>query len=401
MIRSLILTTALVAVSLCAQAQPAPVKIGVLTDMTGVSSDDSGPGSLTAARMAIEDHGGNALGLPVEITSGDHQNKADIASGIARQWFDTGGVDMIVDLTVSTVALAVQELGRKSGKITLITGAGATELTGAFCSPLSVVWTFNTSAYARPQAPLLVGEGKKRWFFISVDYAFGKSLEAEAMDALTRAGGTVAGALHFPFDTSDFSSYLLQGQASGADVIAAGAGGVTLVNLVKQATEFGLISGGRILTPLSITIRSAHSIGAPAGQGMVFSSSFYWDGDDASRSFAKRFFDRMHVPPTDEQAGTYSAVTHYLQAVDVVKTKDGPTVMAQMRRTPVEDVFARHGRIREDGLMVHDFNIYQFKTPAESHGEWDLWKKIATVPADAAFRPLAESGCPLVTAGAH
>lgn len=379
-----------------AQQATTPVKIGVLTDLSGVASDDSGPGSVEAAKMAIEDYGGKALGMPIEMVSANHQNKPDVAASIARQWYQSEGVDAIVDLTVSSVALAVQDLAKTLGKVTMVTGSGSPDLINSACSETGLVWTFTTTAYARPPVQVLLKDEKKKWFIMSVDYAFGKGLEKDASEALKAGGGTVLDAVRFPFDTTDFSSYLVQAQSNGADVVALGAGGGILVTWAKQTAEFGLREQGLTLAPLSMTVRSSHSIGLDIGQGMTFSSAYYWDEDDQTRAFATEFKKRMGVPPTEMQAGVYSAVTNYLKAVDAIGNKDGKATVAKMKEGPVEDFFSRNGRIRADGLLVKDFYVYQMKTPAESKDEWDLWKRVAKVPGEEAYAPLSDSTCPLV-----
>jgi len=372
------------------------VRIGVLNDESGMLADMAGPGSVEAARMAVEDFGPTVLGLPIQILVGDHQNKPDIGVAIARRWYDTEGVDMITDLVNSAVALAVQGLGRERGKITIPVTPGAIELAGTQCSPTGALWVYDTYATSVALARSLVASGNKSWFFIAADYAFGRSMVAQATREITADGGTLLGTVYHPQNASDFSAYLLQAQASGAQVIGLANAANDLVNSLKQAREFGIDPARQRLAATIVAISDVHAMGLQVAQGLTFLTGFYWDMDDATRAWSQRFYARRQRMPTMFHAGMYSAVLHYLAAVRGAGTTDAGPVMAAMRRMPVEDMFSRHGHLREDGRMVHDMYIAQVKTPAESHGPWDYYRILQTIPGDQAFRPLAESDCPFV-----
>ncbi len=382
-------------------AQPARisddvVRIGVLNDMSGLYSDGTGKGSLTAARMAAADFGGAVRGKPIDVIGGDHQNKPDIGASIARTWYDTNKVDVIVDVPTSSVALAVQQITREKNRVFLVSGGGTSDLTGSACSPNGIHWTYDTYALSSVAGKAMVARGEDAWFFITADYAFGQALERDAANVVKAGGGKVLGAVHAPLNTQDFSSFLLQAQASKARVVAlANAGGDTQ-NAIKQAYEFGLQRQGQTLLALLLNITDAHSLGIEAAQGMITTEGFYWDMNDATRAFSKRFFEKEGHMPTMIQAGVYSAVMHYLKAIDATATDEAKAVVAQMKATPINDFFATNGHIREDGRMVHDMYLVQVKSPRESKNEWDLYKILATVPGDDAYRPLAEGGCPLV-----
>jgi len=384
-----------------AGAQPARisddvVRIGVLNDMSGLYSDGTGKGSLTAARMAAADFGGAVRGKPIDVIGGDHQNKPDIGASIARTWYDTNKVDVIVDVPTSSVALAVQQITREKNRVFLVSGGGTSDLTGSACSPNGIHWTYDTYALSSVAGKAMVARGEDAWFFITADYAFGQALERDAANVVKAGGGKVLGAVHAPLNTQDFSSFLLQAQASKATVVAlANAGGDTQ-NAIKQAYEFGLQRQGQTLLALLLNITDAHSLGIEAAQGMITTEGFYWDMNDATRAFSKRFFEKEGHMPTMIQAGVYSAVMHYLKAIDATATDEAGAVIAQMKATPINDFFATNGHIREDGRMVHDMYLVQVKSPRESKNEWDLYKILATVPGDDAYRPLAEGGCPLV-----
>jgi branched-chain amino acid transport system substrate-binding protein len=376
------------------------VKIGILTDMAGVLSSIDGPGSVIAARMAVEDFGGKVLGKPIEIVEADHQNKADIGSAIARQWFDAEGVDVLADLPNSSVVLAVQSLAKERKKIILVSGAGTPDLSGKACSPTGIHWTWDTYGIARGTATAIQPDRDNSWFFITADYAFGHAIERDAADTVKEKGGKVLGAVRAPFNTPDFSSFLLQAQNSKAEFVALANAGSDAINSIKQAQEFGLTRDGRQkLVALSFFITDAHALGLQAAKDLIFTTAFYWDRDDASRAWSKRFFERHKAMPTMAQAGVYSSLTHYLKAVDVVKTKDSTKVMAKMRETPVQDFFAQGGKVREDGRMVHDLYLMQVKKPGDAKYPWDYYKLVRTIPGDQAFRPLRPSACPLVGPG--
>jgi len=351
---------------------------------------------LTAARMALADFGGSVRGKPIEVISADHLNKPDVGSMIARTWYDTNNVDAIVDVPTSSVALAVQQITREKNRVFLISGAGASDLTGSACSPNGIHWTYDTYALSNVAGKAMVARGEDTWFFLTADYAFGLALERDAANVVKVSGGKVLGVARAPLNTQDFSSFLLQAQTSKAKVLAlANAGGDTQ-NAIKQAYEFGLQQQGQKLLALLLNITDVHSLGIQAAQGMIVTEGFYWDMDDASRAFAKRFFQKEGHMPTMIQAGVYSAVMHYLKAIDATGTDEAKAVVAQMKAMPINDLFAKNGRIREDGRMVHDMYLVQVKSPAESKNEWDVYKVLATVPGDDAYRPLTAGGCPLV-----
>ena len=397
-----VLLAGLSAVALASQAQAATlsnggVKIGVLTDLSGTYSAIAGQGSVLAAQMAIEDFGGKIDGKPVELVSADHQNKPDIASAVARKWVEAEGVDMLVDLVTSSVGLAVQQLAADRGIITINTGAGTTALTGANCTPTGIHWAYDNYALAKGTGAATVKNGGDTWYFLTADYAFGKDLEATT-SAFVKAGGCkVLGSVKHPFPNSDFSSFLLQAQGSGAKVIGLANAGADTTNAIKQAKEFGITDSGQSLAGLLVFISDVHALGLETAQGLMLTEGYYWDMDDETRAFAKRFAQRSGgAMPTMVQAGTYSGVLHYLRAVEAAASDEGKTVIAKMREMPIKDFFARNGRLREDGRMVHDMYLMQVKKPAESKGPWDYYHIRAVVPAEEAFRPLAESDCPLV-----
>jgi branched-chain amino acid transport system substrate-binding protein len=372
------------------------VKIGVLSDMSGLYSDIGGPGSVEAARMAIADFGGSVHGKKIELISADHQNKPDVGSAIATQWFDSDGVDAIVDVPNSSVALAVQEVARNKKKVLLISGAAASDLTGKACSPTSVHWTYDTLALANGTGAALVKAGGDTWFFITADYAFGHNLERDTSRVVEEYGGIVLGSVLAPLGTADFSSHLLQAQNSKAKVIGlANAGGDT-INSIKQAGEFGLLEGGQKLAGLLVFISDIHSLGLQAAQGLQLTSAFYWDQDDATRAWSKRFMDEMKREPTMVQAGVYGAIMHYLAAIKATGSDDGPTVVKQMKATPVNDFMTKNGKIREDGTLVRDMYLFEVKKPSESKGPWDYYKQIAVIPGEEGFKLPGPNQCPLV-----
>jgi branched-chain amino acid transport system substrate-binding protein len=379
-----------------AQISDDVVKLGVLSDMSSLYSDATGKGSLVAAQMAVEDFGGKVLGKPIEVVSADHQNKPDIGANIARKWYDEDKVDAIVDVPTSSVALAVQQISKDKDRVFLMSGPGSSDLTGPACSPTGIHWTYDTYALSHVAGKAMVERGDDTWFFITADYAFGHALERDAAEVVKASGGKVLGDVKVPLNTADFSSFLLQAQASGAKVVAlANAGGDTQT-AIKQAAEFGLQKSGQKLLALLIQITDTHSLGLQVAQGMILTEGFVWNMDDASKKFSERFFAKMHFMPTMIQAGVYSEVTHYLKAIQAAGTDEAKAVVAKMRALPINDFFARHAHLREDGRMVHDMYLMQVKTPAESKGEWDLYKLLATVPGDEAYRPLDKGGCPLV-----
>ena len=379
-----------------AQVSDDMVKIGVLTDMSSLYADATGKGSLTAVEMAVADYGGTVAGKPVVVVSGDHQNKPDTGVAIARNWFDTEKVDTIMDVPTSSVALAIQQIVRDKNKLFINSGGGSSDLTGPACSPNFVHWTYDTYALSNVAGRAMVAQGENTWFFVTADYAFGQALERDATAVVKKAGGTVLGAVRHPINSADFSSFLLQAQASKAKVVAlANAGGDT-TNAIKQAGEFGLAAGGQKLIALLLEITDAHTIGLQQGQGLIVTDAFYWDLNDQTRAFSKRFIDKVGHMPTMIQAGLYSATMHYLKAIEAIKTDDPLKVLAQMKATHIHDFFTEDGYIRDDGRMVHEMYLFEMKKPSESKGPWDLYKQLAKVPGDQAFRPMNEGNCPLV-----
>jgi branched-chain amino acid transport system substrate-binding protein len=376
------------------------VKIGVLTDLNGPYRDFAGPGSVLAARMAVEDFGGTMFGKPIEVVFADHQNKPDIGSAVAQEWFSAGGVDMIIDMPNSAVALAVQHIGHETGRVTINSSASTTDLTGKSCSPTGLHWTSDAFAQAHGTADAMMKRGMDSWFFLTVDYTGGYTLEDSARPVILADGGKVLGSVRHPLNTADFSSYLLQAQASHAKVVALANAGSDTVNAIKQAAEFGLMKNGQQLVGLFVNITDIHALGLKATQDIIFTEAFYWDFDDKTRGFAKRFEARHHAMPTQYQAGINSAVSHYLKAIQACGTDDGLTVVNQMKSMPVEDFFARNGHLREDGRMIHDMFLVQVKKPDASKGEWDLYNVLATIPAAQAFRPVSAGNCPFVGKGA-
>jgi len=400
MLRIVGLTTillALIGVPALAQTDGA-MRIGVLNDMGGVYADDQGPGSVVGAQMAVEDYGGKAAGRKVEVVSADHQNKTDLGASIARRWLENEGVSMIADLPNSAIALAVSEIVRDHNKVMIGSGAGTALLTGAKCSPNTVHWTYDTWAYGHGSARSVAQQGVKSVYFITADYAFGHDLEKQFAEEFTKQGGKVIGSARHPIGTSDFSSLLLQAQSSGAEAIAfANAGGDTS-NSLKQAAEFRLAQRQKLVA-LIMGQNNVRALGLEASQGILLLVPFYWDMSESSRAFARRFQERhpKHIMPNDMQAGVYSAVLHYLKAVDKVgAAADGKAVVAAMKAMPTDDPLFGKGSVREDGRKLHPMYLNQVKSPAESKDAWDFYKLVSTIPADQAFRPLSEGGCPLI-----
>jgi branched-chain amino acid transport system substrate-binding protein len=401
---SRLLVALLAAFTVAAQAQtkPAPgkfsdnvVRIGLLLDMASLYADITGEGSVTAARMAVEDFGGKVHGVPIEVIFADHQNKADVAGAKAREWFDTQQVDMIGDVAASATALAALEVAKTKNRIIMFSGPATNRLTNENCTEVSVHYTYDTYALAAGTGRGVLKTGGDTWFFLTADYAFGASLEKDVSDVVRAGGGKILGSVRHPLNTQDFSSFLLQAQASKAKIIGlANAGGDT-INAIKAANEFG-ITKTQSLAGLLVFINDIHSLTLNTTQGMLLTEAYYWDMNDETRKWARRFFDKMKKMPNMVQAGLYSSVTHYLKAVQAAGTDDTAAVMAQMKKMPINDFFAKNGRIREDGRMVKEMYVFEVKKPSESKYPWDYYKLKATIPADDAFLPLAKSACPLV-----
>ncbi len=386
---------AMAATAALAQGKP-PLKLGGILDMSGLYADITGPGAEMAAKMAAEDFGGEVLGRKIEILAADHLNKADLAANIARDMLDNQGVEIIYDVAASATALAAGEIAKARNKIIMFNGPGSIRLSNEACGPYTVHYVFDTYAQANVTGLAAVKQGLDTWFFITVDYAFGQDLEKDTVNVVLKSGGKVLGNVRHPLNTSDFSSYLLQAQASKAKVIGlANAGGDT-INTIKQGAEFGIMKAGQKLVPLLVFITDIDSVGLETAQGLLLSEAFYWDLNDESRAFSKRFMQRMGRPPSAAQAGVYSSVTHYLKAVKAAGTTEPAAVMKIMKEAPINDMFAKNGRIREDGRMVHDMYLFEVKKPSESKGRWDDYKLVATIPAKEAFQPLELSRCPLV-----
>lgn len=396
--RALLLAFAALLVAASARADEQPIRIGVLNDMSGPYADFQGPGSVLAAQMAVEDYGGKAAGHKVEVISADHQNKPDVGAAIARQWIDRDGVDMIADVPNSSVALAVSQIVKERNKVFIGSGAGTAELTGAQCTPNIVHWTYDTWELGHALGHAVVAQGKKTWFFVAADYAFGHDLQKQASEAVVHDGGKILGSVDAPLGTADFSSFLLQAQSSQAEVLALANAGADLTNSVKQANEFG-IKGRMTLVGFVLTIQNIPALTLTAAQGMLTVNSWYWDLNDGTRKWARRYQKRFskHELPNDMQAGVYSSVLAYLKAVDKVgNASDGKAVVAAMKAAPSDDPVYGKVTIRADGRAMHPVYLLKTKTPAESKEPWDYFKVVATIPAEQAFRPLREGHCPLV-----
>src|SRR5438309_1604974 len=396
-IATLVAALAVAAAPVHAQVSDGVIKIGVLNDQSSLYADLAGQGSVVAARMAVEDFGADKKGMKVEIVSADHQNKPDVGSSIARQWLDVDKVDVIVDVPNSGVALALNQIVREKGRALLISGAATADLTGKACSPNTIHWTYDTWALANGTGNAIVKTGGDTWFFLTADYAFGHALERYTEAVVVKAGGKVLGKVRHPLNTQDFSSFLLQAQASKAKIIGlANAGGDT-TNAIKQAAEFGLVKGGQNLAGLLVFITDVHALGLDKAQGLIMTETFYWDMNDKTRAFAKKFAERnRQIHPTMIHAGVYSATLHYLKAVEALKSDDGTKVIAKMKAMPTDDPLFGKGTIRADGRKVHPAYLFEVKKPSESKGPWDYYKLRSTIPAEQAFRPLDQGDCPLV-----
>ncbi len=391
----LLATAVAVCLVVAAPASAQGVKIGILNDQSGVYADYGGKYSFEAAKMAIEDFGGSVLGQKIEIISADHQNKPDLGVSIARRWYDVEGVDMITELTTSSVALAVHELSKTQKKIDIVVGAATSRLTGDACHPYGFHWAYDTHALAIGTGGALTEAGGDTWFFLTADYAFGYALEEDTSAVVKAKGGKVLGSVRHPLNSSDFSSFLLQAQSSKAKIVGLANAGLDTTNSIKQAAEFGIVAGGQKLAGLLLTLAEVHGLGLRAAQGLVLTEGFYWDRNDQAREFSERFLKRTGRMPNMIQAGTYSATLQYLKAVKAAGTKDSDAVAKKLKELPVDDIFAQGGKVLANGRMVHDLYLFEVKKPSESKKPWDYYKMLATVPGDKAFPTAAESGCPL------
>ena len=382
-----------------AQISDDVVKIGVLTDMSGQFSHESGEGSVTAVRMAIEDFGGKVLGKPIEIVVADHQNKGDVAAARAREWYDIGKVDMIANLINSAIALNVAQIAKDKNRIAIVNGSGSSRLTGDGCTPNSIHYAYDTYALAKGTGSALMKAGGTSWYFLTADYAFGHALEADTSAVVKSLGGQVVGSVRYPIESLDLSSFLLQAQGSRAKVVGLAGSGTVFVKAVKSAQEFGVRQSGQTLAGLLVWITDIKELGLETAQGLILTNAFYWDRDDETRAWSKRFVERMKRVPHMGDAGDYSSTMHYLRAIEAAGTDEAKAVMAKMRELPINDFFAKGGQIREDGRMVHEMYVYEVKKPSESKGDWDYYKLREVIPRDQAYRPLSESQCPLVKKG--
>lgn len=384
-------------VPLTGHAAENSIKVGFITDLSGPYSDLDGPGGVEAVRMAVHDFGGQVLGKPIQVLSGDHQNKADIAASIARKWWDLDGVNLVIGGGNSSASLAINNISKEKKKVFISAGAGADGLTEEFCQPYGVRYTYSTSSQAIGTATALLKQGWKKWYFITADYAFGHSMEAAARSIVTSEGGTVVGAVRAPLNTSDFSSFLLQAQGSGADVLALANAGADLINTIKTANEFGMMKSMH-LSGLMVFVTDIHSLGLAVTQGMYLTTGWYWNLNDKSREFSQRFYKKLNKMPTLLQAGAYSSTLTYLKAVKAVGSTDPDKVMKELKSMKIDDMFTSNGHIRGDGTMVHDIYLMQVKSPSESKGPWDYYKQISTIPGSAAFKPLKAGACSMPSA---
>ncbi|MBP0110925.1 MULTISPECIES: ABC transporter substrate-binding protein [Bradyrhizobium] len=393
--KSALLAAAASALLLAVPASAQGVKIGILNDQSGVYADYGGKWSVEAAKMAIEDFGGEVLGHKIELVTADHQNKPDLATSIARRWYDVENVDMITELTTSSVALAIHELSKEKKKIDIVVGAATSRLTGDACQPYGFHWAYDTRALAVGTGGALTKAGGDTWFFLTADYAFGYALEKDTSEIVTANGGKVLGSVRVPLNSSDFSSFLLQAQSSKAKIVGLANAGLDTTNSIKQASEFGIVSGGQKLAGLLMTLAEVNGLGLQAAQGLVLTEGYYWDLNDKARNLGERFFKRTGRMPSMIHAGTYSATLSYLKAVKAAGTKDPDAVAKKLKELPVDDDFAQGGKVLENGRMVHDMYLFEVKKPSESKKPWDYYKLLATVPGDKAFFTAKESGCPL------
>jgi len=373
------------------------VKIGYLADMSGTYRDFAGPNGEVALKMAIEDFGGTVNGAKIEVISSDDRNSPDVASSTARRWVENDNVDLIAGLVASSVVLAVIDILEENGKLGIVSGSASSSITNEHCTPNHIHYVYDTYPLANGTASAIVKEGGKKWFILAADYAFGQSLEADVTKVVEANGGEIIGSIRHPFPTPDFSSFILQAQGSGADVVALANAGADTTNAITTASEFGLTQSGQTLAALVLFLTDVHALGVEAAQGIQLTTGWYWDMNADARAWSDRFMEKTGVRPTMIHAGIYSSTIQYLNAVKATDSDEAQTVRKQMMATPINDMFATNGRIREDGRMVHDMYLAQVKTPAESKNEWDLYKIIRTIPGDEAFRPLSESQCPLIT----
>jgi branched-chain amino acid transport system substrate-binding protein len=380
-----------------AQISDGVVKIGIMNDQSGTYADLAGPGSVVAARMAVEDFGAAKKNMKVEIVVADHQNKPDIGSSVARQWFDADKVDVIIDVPTSSVVLAVNQVAREKNKALIVSTGATSDLTGPSCSPNAIHWTYDTWSLANGTGSAVVKTGGDTWFFLTADYKFGHDLERDTEAVVVKNGGKVVGKVRHPFPSADFSSFLLQAQASKAKVIGLANAGADTTNAIKQGAEFGIVRGGQQFAGLLVFLTDVHALGLDKAQGLLLTESFYWDLNDQTRAFSRRFGERHRgAMPTMAQAGVYSATLHYLKAVEALKNDDGPKVIARMKELPTDDPVFGKGRVRADGRKIHPMYLFEVKKPSESKGAWDYYKVRATIPADQAFRPMEQGNCPLV-----
>jgi branched-chain amino acid transport system substrate-binding protein len=390
---AILASTLIASAAQAAQISDDEIRIGYLADMSGTYRDLAGPGGLEALKMAAEDFGGSVDGKKIVIFNADDLNKPDVGANTVRQWVDERNVDMVTGLVASSVVLAATKVVEQADKLALISGAASSGITNEFCSPNHIHWTYDTYALANGTAKAVLGAGGKSWYMLTADYAFG---QADITKVVEGGGGSVVGKVRHPFPSSDFSSYVLQAQGSGAEVIALANAGADTVNALKTASQFGVTQSGQKLAGMVVFLNDIHAMGLDVTQGLMLTTGWYWDMNDETRAWAKRYHERVGSMPTMAQAGVYSATMHYLNAVKATGSDDTTTVRAKMAATPINDMFAKGGQIREDGRMVHDMYLVQVKTPAESKGEWDLYKIVSTIPGEQAFRPLAESQCKLV-----
>jgi len=382
--------------ALAQQANTLPLKIGVLADFASVYADIGGQGNVEAAKIAIEEFGGKMFDKPIELVTADALNKADVAATISRKWYEAENVDMIIDMPTSATALAGMEMSKQFEKIMIVTDAASSDITGKSCSPYTAHWTYDTYGNAHTVGSAIVKQGGDSWYFITADYLFGHSIERDTGDVVRGAGGKVVGSSKHPLNTADFSSFLLQAQSSKAKIIGMANGGGDTINTIKQASEFGIVAGGQKLAGIVMFISDIHSLGLKMAQGLIITEAYYWDLNDRTRAFGKKFFDKMKRMPTMNQAATYSATLHYLKSVQAAGTRATKPVLAKMREMPVRDAFTDNGVLREDGRMVHSMFLLEVKKPEESKAPWDYYKVLAEVPGDQVFRPMKDGGCQYV-----